>query len=96
MTGTSMKRASLADLRRMNDAGALTKDPSAPAGDDLGPDFWAGAVVEQPARLRSVHLKIDQDVFDFFRDEAGGKGHITRMQNVLKAYAKARRAAGPR
>jgi uncharacterized protein (DUF4415 family) len=40
---------------------------------------------------RSVHLKVDPDVFEFFRAESHGKGHLTRMQNVLKAYAKAHR-----
>jgi uncharacterized protein (DUF4415 family) len=39
---------------------------------------------------RSVHLKLDPEVFDFFYQEAGGKGHLTRMQNVLKAYVNAR------
>lgn len=36
---------------------------------------------------RSVHLKLDRDVFDFFKSQ--GKGHLTRMQNVLKAYVRA-------
>lgn len=94
MTGKSMKRASLAELRRMNDAGHLAHDPGAPEGEALGADFWQGAIVEQAPRRRSVHLKLDADVFAFFQEEAGGRGHITRMQDVLKAYAKARRA-GP-
>jgi len=85
-----MKRASLADIRRMNETGQLVHDPQAPEGEDLGADFWQAAVVEQPPRRRSVHLKLDADVVEFFREEAGGRGHITRMQNVLKAYAKAR------
>jgi len=34
-----------------------------------------------------VHLKLDPDVFAFFKQQ--GKGHITRMQDVLKAYVKA-------
>ncbi|MGV8841173.1 MAG: BrnA antitoxin family protein [Bauldia sp.] len=44
-----------------------------------------------PARPRSVHLKLDPDVFEFFWQEAQGKGHITRMQNVLRAYVRAHR-----
>ncbi|WP_201776110.1 BrnA antitoxin family protein [Devosia geojensis] len=35
----------------------------------------------------SVHLKLEPEVFDFFKSQ--GKGHITRMQNVLKAYVRA-------
>lgn len=94
MTESSIKRASLAELRRMSESGLIREDATAPDGEDLGPDFWASAVVEERGATRSVHLKLDQDVFDFFRAEAGGKGHITRMQNVLKAYAKARRSTG--
>lgn len=96
MTGTSMKRASLAEIRRMNESGQLGHDPQAPEGEDLGADFWQAAIVEKPPRRRSVHLKLDADVVEFFREEAGGRGHITRMQDVLRAYAKARRAAGIR
>lgn len=96
MTGKHMKRASLADIRRMNEAGQLVHDGLAPESDELGADFWAGAVVEEARRPRSVHLKLDAEVFEFFRDETGGKGHITRMQNVLKAYAKARQKSSAR
>jgi len=31
----------------------------------------------------SVHLKLDPEVFDFFKRK--GKGHLTRMQDGLKA-----------
>lgn len=91
MTAKPTKQASLADLRRMKDEGRLLHDPNAPEGEDLGLDFWAGAVMEEPRRSRSVHLRLDAEVFDFFHQEANGKGHLTRMQNVLKAYVKARR-----
>lgn len=41
-------------------------------------------------RHRSVHLKLDPEVFACFVAETGGKGHLTRMQNVLRAYVKAK------
>ena len=85
------KRASLADIRRMKEEGRLFHDPDAPEGEDLGASFWDRAKVEGPRRPRSVHLKLDPDVFDFFYVEAAGKGHLTRMQNVLRAYVNARR-----
>ena len=47
--------------------------------------------VEGPKRPRSVHLKLDPEVFEYFYSEAGGKGHLTKMQKVLKAYADAHR-----
>ena len=86
-----MKRASLADIRRMKEAGELHHDPAAPEGEDLGPEFWARAQVEGPKRSRSVHLKLDPEVFEYFVQVTGGKGHLTRMQAVLKAYVDAHR-----
>ncbi|MBX3570273.1 MAG: BrnA antitoxin family protein [Rhizobiaceae bacterium] len=75
----------------MKERGELFHDPQAPIGDGLGADFWAKAELRDPPRRRSVHLKLDPDVFEFFFDETKGKGHLTRMQNVLRAYVEARR-----
>lgn len=91
MSEPDIRRASLADIRRMKEAGELHHDADAPEGESLGAAFWAEAAIEEPKRPRSVHLKLDPDVFEFFRQQAGGKGHLTKMQNVLKAYAKAHR-----
>jgi uncharacterized protein (DUF4415 family) len=85
-----LTRASLAEIRRMQERGELFHDPAVPEGERLGPEFWATAEIEGPRPRRSVHLKLDPEVFDFFYQEAGGKGHLTRMQNVLKAYVNAR------
>jgi uncharacterized protein (DUF4415 family) len=89
-----MKRLSLAEIRRMKDRGELHHDPMALEGpapeDDLGPDFWANAVVET-RRSKSIHLKMDPDDFDFFYRETGGKGHLTLMRQVLHAYVKSKR-----
>ncbi|MFG1351823.1 hypothetical protein [Xanthobacter autotrophicus] len=76
----------------MKEKGELFHDPNAPEGESLGPEFWAKAEIEGPKVPRSVHLKLDPEVFAFFYEEAKGKGHLTRMQNVLKAYAKAKQA----
>lgn len=56
---------------------------------DLPDDFWATAVRVEPANRKSVHLRLKPDVFDFFIKQTGGKGHIAKMQAVLKAYADA-------
>ena len=89
MTEGSMKRASLAEIWRMKEKGELFHTPNAPVGEELGPEFWAKARLVEAKRPRSVHLKLDPDVFEFF--QAQGKGHLTRMQNVLKAYVNAHR-----
>jgi uncharacterized protein (DUF4415 family) len=91
-----MKRASLAEIKRMKEKGELFHDPSAVEAETLGAEFWAGAKIEGPRKPRSVHLKLDPEVFEHFYAEAGGKGHLTRMQAVLKAYAMAHRHSGSR
>ena len=87
MTEANIKRATLAEIRAMKDRGELYHDPHAPEGPDLPESFWENAVLVDPAGKTSVHLKLDDDVFFFFKRQ--GKGHITRMQDVLKAYVKA-------
>jgi uncharacterized protein (DUF4415 family) len=73
----------------MKEKGELFHSRDAEPGEDLGPEFWAKAELVEPKKLRSVHLRLDPDVFEFF--QAQGKGHLTRMQNVLKAYVDAKR-----
>jgi uncharacterized protein (DUF4415 family) len=58
---------------------------------DLKPD-WTRAGLVLPAPKQSVHLRLERDIIDFFK--ASGKGHIARMQAVLKAYVDAHRPQG--
>ncbi len=92
MSKTHIKAASLEDIRQMHERGELYHNPDAPVGPSLGADFWAKAVVVEPKKPRSVHLKLDPEVFEFFVSETNGKGHLTRMQDVLKSYMNARKA----
>jgi len=56
---------------------------------ELDETFWQEArKIERPIARKSVHLKIDEDVFEYFK--RGGKGHISRMQAVLRAYVDAK------
>ena len=57
--------------------------------------FWARATIAsaRPERKVSLHLRIDPEVLAFFKSE--GPGHLTRMAEVLKLYARAK-AASPR
>jgi uncharacterized protein (DUF4415 family) len=91
MNDRNLKRASLAELKRMKERGEVFHDPNAPEGESLGADFWSKAKIEEPSKPRSVHLKLDPDVFEFFYKASNGRGHLTRMQNVLKAYVAAHR-----
>ena len=89
MTSSNMKRASLDEIRKMVETGEVMPPSASADGEDLGPHFWADAALVEPKISRSVHLKVDAEVFDFFKRQ--GKGHITRMQDVLKAYVRAQR-----
>jgi uncharacterized protein (DUF4415 family) len=89
MSETSIVRMSLEQARAMKDRGESQTHPDAPDGPPLGDDFWANAVLVEPANRKSVHLRLQPDVFDFFLKQTGGKGHIAKMQAVLKAYADA-------
>jgi uncharacterized protein (DUF4415 family) len=91
MEDAKFKTVTLDEIQRMKAAGELFHDPNAPEGPELGAEFWAKARIEGPKRTRSVHLKLDPEVFAFFVAETGGKGHLTRMQAVLRAYVEARR-----
>jgi hypothetical protein len=88
MTGKNIRRATLAELRRMSDEGKLIKGLNPQPGEDLLNDFWENAeLMDFNKESRSVHLRLDPEVFDYFKSQ--GRGHITRMQNVLKAYVRA-------
>jgi uncharacterized protein (DUF4415 family) len=59
--------------------------------DDLGPEFWKNARVVMPEDRgkTSVHLRLDNDIVNWFK--ADGKGHLTRMNAVLRAYVEAQK-----
>jgi len=86
---SDIRRMTLAEARRLRDSGGTRTDWTAEPGPDLPDAFWEEAVLMYPEdwEKRSVHLRLEPEVFAFFK--AGGKGHLTRMQNVLKAYVKA-------
>lgn len=48
---------------------------------------WTQAKLVFPQAKQSVHLRLDQEIIAFFK--SAGKGHISRMQAVLKAYVDA-------
>jgi uncharacterized protein (DUF4415 family) len=87
MEDEDIREYSLDELKRMRAEG-LTKRTAADAPEiELDEDFWRNARIVETATAHktSVHLRLDPGTFEFFR--AGGKGHLTRMAKVLKAYA---------
>ncbi|WP_263376569.1 BrnA antitoxin family protein [Granulicella aggregans] len=61
----------------------------APEAESLGAEFWSKARVVMLRGKTSVHLRLDSDVVEWFR--ANGKGHLTRMNAVLRAYVDAQK-----
>ena len=70
----------------MKARGELADRPNTGFAEELPAGFWDDAELVEPG-TRSVRLNVDAEVFDFFKSQ--GKGHLTRMQNVLKAYVRA-------
>jgi uncharacterized protein (DUF4415 family) len=77
-------RHSLSEISDLRERGEDQTSPDAPEAESLGAEFWRSARVVMPAGKTSVHLRLDSDVVDWFR--ARGKGHLTRMNAVLRAY----------
>ncbi len=87
MSESNTRKASLSDIRKMKNNGELYPSTGFGEGEALPTHFWADATLVKPKQQRSVHLKIDADVFDYFKRQ--GKGHLTKMQDVLRAYMRA-------
>jgi uncharacterized protein (DUF4415 family) len=73
----------------MKEAGEI-KPPGPNAKEKALPEgFWENAKPFIPPGKESVHLRVDSDVLKWFR--AQGKGHLTRMNAVLRSYYEAHR-----
>lgn len=82
-------RYSLSEARKRAAGGEFQTRPDAPEAESLGEEFWKKARVVVPQGKTSVHLRLDNDVVEWFK--ASGKGHLTRMNAVLRAYVEAQR-----
>ncbi|MBV8472529.1 MAG: BrnA antitoxin family protein [Hyphomicrobiales bacterium] len=82
-------RHSLSAIRAMRQRGEDRTRADAPETESLGADFWKSARVRMPAGKTSVHLRVDSDIVEWFK--AGGKGHLSRMNAVLRAYVDAQK-----
>ena len=87
MADDAIRRSSLDGIKRMRAEGLTRATPADAPEIELDAEFWRNARIVDTAtpRKTSVHLRIDPETFAFFR--AAGKGHLTRMAKVLKAYA---------
>ena len=81
-----IQRYSLEDLEEMARRGETVIRANAPVY-AVDEDFWTNARVVMPSGKASVHLRMDSDVLDWFRGQ--GKGHLTRMNAVLRSFMEA-------
>lgn len=81
---STIVKYSLGEIEKLRQRGADKTSSRAPAAGPLGEEFWRSARVVMPSGKTSVHLRIDSDVVEWFRSR--GKGHLTRMNAVLRAY----------
>lgn len=91
MAKEDLKRYTMEEIRELNRRGEFRSIPPDAPLVDFDEEFWQE--LEQhfvPRQVKtSVHLRLDPNVVAAFR--ADGPGHLTRMANVLKAYADSRR-----
>jgi uncharacterized protein (DUF4415 family) len=78
---------SLSAIKRKVSRGTSKTRAGAPEAPRIDDDFWKRARVVMPQGKTSVHLRVDSDVFDWFKEQ--GDGHLTRMNAVLRSYVEA-------
>jgi uncharacterized protein (DUF4415 family) len=82
-------RHSLSAIKKKIAGGRSRTRADAPEAPPVGDDFWKRARVVMPSGKTSVHLRVDSDVFDWFKQQ--GDGHLTRMNAVLRSYVDAQK-----
>ena len=86
---STIVRHSLSEIEAIRARGLDQTRADAPPAESLDEDFWKSARVVLPPGKTSVHLRLDSDVVEWFRSR--GKGHLTRMNAVLRAYVEAQK-----
>ena len=94
MEKDDIRHYSLAELKAMHDRGETLTRPDAPEI-ELDEDFWRNARVVMPDERNktSIHLRVDTDVLEWFKQH--GKGHLKRMNAVLRAYVETEKHRHP-
>jgi uncharacterized protein (DUF4415 family) len=82
-------RYSLSAIKRKTARSASKSHANAPEAPPMDEDFWKRARVVMPSGKTSIHLRIDTDVFEWFKRQ--GDGHLTRMNAVLRSYVEAQK-----
>ncbi|WP_234416770.1 BrnA antitoxin family protein [Ruegeria sp. Alg231-54] len=86
------KTASLEEIRAMQRRGKVKAPSDDAEALDMPDGFWDDADIVERQPKQSVHLRVDAEVLEYFK--SGGKGHLTRMNAVLRTYVEAQRSRG--
>jgi len=90
MARKDTKRYSARELIRMRERGDYIPARKDTPVIEPNAAFWENArIVLPPPGKASVHLRVDSDVLEWFK--AQGKGHLTRMNAVLRSYVEAKK-----
>jgi uncharacterized protein (DUF4415 family) len=90
ISGTSSTSEPKTDWRRLRSIteeevhAAIIDDPDAKPTDDA---FWKDARVVMPRQKKTVTMRLDADLLEWFRAE---RGYQTRINAILRAYMNAR------
>jgi len=79
----NLKEKTLKQLQEMPDSEIDYSDIA-----ELDANFWKHAKVVHPAHKKSITLRLDDDIIDWFKKT--GRGYQTRMNAVLKSYVKSK------
>ena len=90
MENDDTRQSSLESLSELRKQGRTSTRIDAP-GLPVDADFWTGVRIVVPPAKASVHLRMDADVLAWFRGQ--GKGHLTRMNAVLRSFMEAHRGS---
>ena len=91
MEKENIRHYSLEEIKQMNARKKYTATRKEVPEIELDDDFWKNARVVIPdERGKSlVSLRVDKDVLEWFKIQ--GKGHLSRMNAVLRAYMESHR-----
>ena len=85
MTASDDTRQYSTETLKAERAQGTTRTRADAPGRPVDDDFWRNArVVMPPPGKASVHLRLDADVLEWFREQ--GKGHLSRMNAVLRSF----------
>ncbi len=85
-TSTTESKTDWRRLRSMTDEevhAAIIDDPDAKPTDEA---FWKDARVVMPRQTKTVTMRLDADLVEWFRSE---RGYQTRINAILRAYMNA-------